>query len=394
MPKFIHICQDEKFINSGYEQFEYLYPDCNLLYVYDCTSQKLKHINIDKKKIRFIELTHDVFNDLPIKSIVIFHSLPNHIINFIGSINSNIPVIWFLFGFETYGDPNIYKRNYLLDKKTYKYFENNTSKVTVKENLYAILAPLIRIFKPNFPKSLLEVKKHAIRLKYNQLKRVDFLGCSFDEEYDFQIKLLKRKIPKFDFWYYPLEQTVEIATPINSNKNTILIGHSGFTNGNHYDILSKIQYYDLIQYKILVPFSYGNVEYMTKIKTLVKDLKLKIDFLESFLPKKEYNIFLNDVKFAIFNNRRQQAVGNTIALLYLGAKVFMSEKNSFYKYLKNNKIVVFSYEKELNEDELKMGLNVMQIEHNRKVLFDLLNSDFQRKSLKDSINFVIKNMEK
>ena len=109
------------------------------------------------------------------------------------------------------------------------------------------------------------------------------------------------------------------------------------------------------------------------------------------MPLEDYNKILEGVKIAILNNRRQQAIGNIIALLYMGAKVFLSKKNTYYHFLKRNNIIVYCYEKDLNEKTINMGLNFEEIEHNRKMLFSLYNSKQLQSELQNSVTKVIKN---
>lgn len=97
---------------------------------------------------------------------------------------------------------------------------------------------------------------------------------------------------------------------------------------------------------------------------------------------------LNSIKIAIFNNRRRQAVGNIITLIYFGAKVFLSEKITFYQYLKKIGIIVYSYEKDLNNASINNIHNHQEIEYNRNILYKELN----KKTLQEQLKLSIENL--
>jgi hypothetical protein len=99
----------------------------------------------------------------------------------------------------------------------------------------------------------------------------------------------------------------------------------------------------------------------------------------------EYNFLLNKTKIAIFNNHRQQAMGNIISLLYFGAKVYVSKYNSMYRFFKNNKMIIFSYEKDLKKEQFSEGLSVAEIEHNRKILSQIFSEERLLSSLSNSL---------
>lgn len=387
MSEIIHICTDEKFINSAYQQFEELYPGQNMFYVYGMENKEIKHIKWSNS-FRSIELTINVFESLR-HAVVIFHSMPNMLIPFLQYIHPSNKVVWLLFGFETYHDRLLYSENILLDSITKKKFGAKTQRYSTREHVKTILFPLVRMIKKDLYFTQIERNRRKVTDKRNALKRVDFIGTSFEDEYRSQLQLLKFKKPFFYFWYYPLEKIVDINQPIVLDKNTIMIGHSGFPSGNHLDVIKKIEKYKLSDSNILIPFSYGDQSYMKEVKPQLISFRSDITFLEDFMSLESYNKLLNHVKIAILNNRRQQAVGNIIALLYFGAKVFLSEENTFYRFLKSKKILVFNYEKELNNNTIQKGLTLEEIEYNRMELFTLFNAGKLKSELQKSINTVL-----
>ena len=82
------------------------------------------------------------------------------------------------------------------------------------------------------------------------------------------------------------------------------------------------------------------------------------------------------MNYQIFNNKRQQAIGNTISLLWFGAKVYLSDKNPFYHFLKRKGVFVYCFETDLNENNILQLLSLDQINHNKKILFQELNQKY------------------
>ena len=378
--QIIHLCQDEKFINSAVEQFEHCFPRQNTFFVLPVSSDEhFKHV----KSRDFIHKTAaadliSISSTLPYNAIVVLHSLSPRFYDFILQLHKNIKIIWFCFGFEVYNDSNYFKTNILLDDITRAKFPD--VKRSKKDQFIEIVRPYYRLLKTTLPFSSKEYKRKVF-------KRIDYFGCPFLEEFQSIKKLLSIKRVFFNFWYYPLELIVEVTHPIQLPKNILLIGNSGYKSGNHLDVFAKIKDFTRKGIEIVVPLNYGNPDYIQEILVQgKKEFNTAFKPLLHFMPLAEYNTILQSVGIAILNNKRQQAVGNTIALLWFGAKVFLSHKNPFYHYLKRIGIIIYCYETELNQKSSSQLLSLEQIEHNRKLLFQELNQAHLAQVLKQQIN--------
>ena len=92
-----------------------------------------------------------------------------------------------------------------------------------------------------------------------------------------------------------------------------------------------------------------------------------------------YNAKLQSCGIVVMNHYRQQAVGNILTTLWLGAKLYLNECNPVYQYLHKLGIILFSIEKELVPDNPSV-LTLMsdaEINHNRKILLQ----EFSRENL-------------
>ncbi|WP_166921703.1 TDP-N-acetylfucosamine:lipid II N-acetylfucosaminyltransferase family protein [Flavobacterium poyangense] len=379
MSRIIHICEDEKFINSAIEQFENCFPDRNVFHVvsYQAVSDFL-HVKSQPcvQKCLANELV-SIGRYIQKTDIIILHSLSVSFYEFVLQLPKENPVVWFCFGFEVYNDTNYYKAHKLFDSITRSRFSKPN--LSPKKKIKEFIRPYYRVFNKNFPLSQIEYKRKV-------MKRIDFLGSSFEEEFQIICGLIKQKKCFFAFWYYPLEQILDISKEVNENKKTILIGNSGSITGNHLDVFDKIKEYNLTAEKIIAPLNYGDSEYINIVTDKgYEDFPDKFWPLLEFISLDQYNTILQDVGVAIFNNRRQQALGNIIALLWMGAKVFLSKLNTFYTFLKRTGIHIYCYETDLNEESCNEFLSLEKAEHNRAILFSFLNKKQLEEELKEQI---------
>ena len=115
--------------------------------------------------------------------------------------------------------------------------------------------------------------------------------------------------------------------------NKIVIGNSATESNQHLDIFEKIKHLDVSSVKLYCPLSYGDIHYRDKVIEKGKEL-----FGNSFYPiteymeYEEYIRFLNSCDVGIYNNNRQQALGNISLMLNLGKKVYVPKSiQTYYK---------------------------------------------------------------
>lgn len=130
-----------------------------------------------------------------------------------------------------------------------------------------------------------------------------------------------------DYLHYPVSKT--------STSIRILVGNSATEANQHmeaYDILSKFKDEDI---EIFSPLSYGSENYRDQVISYGKNIYGdKFHPLTQFMPLRDYVDFLSSIDIGIFNNDRQQALGNISALLALGKKVYIRNDTSMWDSLK------------------------------------------------------------
>ncbi len=157
---------------------------------------------------------------------------------------------------------------------------------------------------------------------------------------------------------YPIaESTFELmehyrnSRPRPNGKIYVQIGNNAYTFNKHLEILDRIQHFNDENIRVIIPLSYGNdwynrtQEYFHMVSTKAAAFfGEKAVCLKHLMPPNEYSDLLCNIDISIYGSERQNALGNILRSLYLGNKVFLSEKNPLYRYFKNMGIDVYKTE--------------------------------------------------
>ncbi|GAA0606418.1 TDP-N-acetylfucosamine:lipid II N-acetylfucosaminyltransferase [Virgibacillus siamensis] len=128
----------------------------------------------------------------------------------------------------------------------------------------------------------------------------------------------------------------------NDDEIKLLIGNSATESNNHEEIFDKLSKFKEKHIRLFVPLSYGDEAYADKVISKGEEIfGEKLVPLTKFMNKTDYIKFLNTMDAGIFNNDRQQAMGNIYLLLYLGKKIFVKEGTTMWEEL-NKKYYVSS----------------------------------------------------
>ncbi len=135
----------------------------------------------------------------------------------------------------------------------------------------------------------------------------------------------------------------EFDTPKNASSTiNIQLGNSANSSNNHIEILEKLLPFKNQDICIYVPLSYSDQNHAKKVIAIGKELfGDKFVPLTEFIPFEEYLAFLGKIDIAIFNNSRQQAMGNIITLLGLGKTVYIRSDTTQWQLFKEKNIKVY-----------------------------------------------------
>jgi len=373
--KILHLTNDDIFFDNAYSQFEACYPNKNTVVVWS-DRDVLEKITSTNKKVYLTSTINNLKNNLnPIEyDLIVFHSLSLKNAIFTNNIKftSAQKLIWMVHGFEVYGLSK-FNDKFVYSNKTKKRFGPKFSFANTIKN---VARPLVEKIKLTDNKQILKA-----------IRRMDYIGILYVEEY----KLITQKLNLYAKWlpftYYPLEKITE-GTKLNLNSNNILVGNSATLANNHIDVLDTLKSIGLFNnQKIFCPLSYGDENYAQSIKSYGEQcFGNNFIALTDFMPLTEYNKILSSCAIAIMNNYRQQAVGTILSMVYFGTKIFLSNKNTLFHYLKRIGVHVYSI-----EDELKTKIDLVPLtdeikEKNRELIKNEINSEYLAEQLKKNLN--------
>lgn len=276
---------------------------------------------------------------------IFIHSLSKEKIDFLVNYESNAKYIWISWG----GD--------YVNLINYKLFQERTKKYLWFYNPYYYLLTKYLYFLG---------KKKKIRKIMNRIK---FCSTVVPTEFSLLKRICSFGAKQITFYTGSSLYNEERNIPELSNSG-IWIGNSATWENNHFDVFYKLKQMNIIDRKIIVPISYGNMN-KKSVDILIKTGRKyfnDIQFLTEHLPLDEYIKLQKIVSFALYNNNRQQAVGNILISLFNGIKVFLSKESPVYKYFRELGLIIFSFQDDLSIEALQYPLNSKEKDINRDIL--------------------------
>jgi hypothetical protein len=121
--------------------------------------------------------------------------------------------------------------------------------------------------------------------------------------------------------------------PIRRAPIQVHIGNSADPSNNHKEIIDKLASLDEQEFIAYVPLSYGLPSYRDEIIAYGRQrLGKRFSPLTEFMPSREYDRYMEGIDIAIFNHRRQQGMGNIIALLGMGKTIWLRSDVTPWNY--------------------------------------------------------------
>lgn len=229
-------------------------------------------------------------------------------------------------------------------------------------------------------------------------KRVDICITSLKEEYDYARQFTNAPFKHFWYSYYSIEDT--IGDPLLNRKcegSNIWIGNSAAVQNNHLDVLWHLCRKGLLrgikERNVVVPLSYGE-PWMRNLAKRVGQLLFgkRLIALEKYIPREEYNAMMLSCSTMLIGYLEPAANGNIMTGLWLGMRVYLSEKSMAYAYYKRIGCCVFSIEHDLNQRNPKCfaKLSDVELKQNRKALMQEYGKQRTDKAVIDLVKLLTK----
>lgn len=241
----------------------------------------------------------------------------------------------------------------------------------------------------DFKKFFTKTKKNTDwELPYELYKRIDYCLTGEQEEYEFAKAFLQNDM-KF-IWYtcYDIDAMLGSLKDASCNGNNVIVGNSATAECNYFDVIPRIRKYLKKNQRVVLPLSYGDPWVMNAVNKYAKFFLGNAAMpLLDFLPREEYNRILQSCSTMIMDQYTPQAQGNILTGLWLGMRVYMSEKSIAFKFFKRLGFKVFSFESEFK----KYGLTSLPQEDvtvNRKLMVEWYSKEHVMQSAKNVVEIL------
>jgi dTDP-N-acetylfucosamine:lipid II N-acetylfucosaminyltransferase len=392
LKKILHLIIDEKISEQILDNFSAV-NNLSLFVIIKNPSnknyirkEKYSDILSDSKiiDINTIILEHEI------KAIIV-HGMFVEMADILLEIKNKIPVCWIVWGFDVYNLPKIKKsiygfltKKYLGKKKRYLNLES-----IIKENKYLNYLTYRLIFK----------RKDSYSRVQKAMKKCKYFATYIEEDFLTFSKYYHHNLNYINFRISTIEQYLGHSQDlsISISANNILIGNSNSIENNHLEIIDFFRKNNLFvekagKIKYYFPLSYGDDEeyknLINKEASLVFN-EMYIPLLE-FIKREEYVNLLTSCSCAIFYHFRQQGMGNIIALLALGSRVYLSSRNPAYLYLKRMGFYVFDLKTEFPV-YINSKLSEKEAVFNRNLSKKIFSKDEVYSDIRNLTNLILQN---
>lgn len=220
--------------------------------------------------------------------------------------------------------------------------------------------------------------KPSYEIPFSLLQRIHFCLTDIHEDYVFVKQYLKTDIQEVWYNYYSIEETLGDLADERVMGHNVLVGNSSSIDNNHlygFRLIRRLRKGDS---KVVVPLSYGEAWLKNKILMMGRIFFGRHFMpLVDFIPRPEYNQIIRSCSAVVMPHYRPQAFGNILTALWLGSRVFLSEKNVLFAYFRRIGAVVFSIEHDLKKSnpQVLSPLPENDVLQNRKAIKAIYGKD-------------------
>ncbi len=198
---------------------------------------------------------------------------------------------------------------------------------------------------------------------------------------------------------YPLAScNAELINDLYSQKKehksvNILVGNSATVTNQHFQALDWLSFLKNEDIQIYLPLNYGLEDYKTYAnKVILYAQKIfgdkKVIPLVDKLSGEDYLRFLNTIDVALFNNNRQQAMGNITQAVLCGAKVYIRKDTNMWEHYQKLNCFLENIEEiknyktledltKRNEEKILRNQKAMAIRQNIRLKIEIWDNIFK-----------------
>ena len=362
----LHLVTDEKFTDYAIQQFSA--PEMESEFVLIPSNNMIEHVKlidrcsvIRQKSPEF----EDLLNRLGKYTGIIFHGMfwCRWQAPILEQVPSHVKIAWYFWGGDIYSRHGLENQFFAPITGFLNRLHNNKKKIVVDTSW---------------------------ELPIELFKRVNYCLTAEQEEYEFA-KLYTGA--DFEFlWYtcYSLEETVGPLMNCRCEGRNVWLGNSAAEWNNHFDVLWTLKKSGLLRTlkneKVIIPLSYGAQWVRNSVLKISKLLLGKrMQALTEFMPREDYNKLMLSCSTMIIGYWEPAGQGNIITALWLGMRVYLSEKSIAYNFFKRIGAQIYSIESDLKKYQFTPLSDEVRAE-NRKVLTKWFSKQHVMEAVQNVVN--------
>jgi len=189
------------------------------------------------------------------------------------------------------------------------------------------------------------------RCVYRQVHRFKAIGVANDVDVD----VLKSLFGEHNYFREPypvkgayehIQSLINNAKPNNDGYYRIMVGHSGFDEDKHIKYVEELKKHCDKGLKLYMVLSYGDSEYIEKVKNYVSTCGADVEIIDDFLEYNDFVKLLCKMDAAILDAKYSYALGNIGIYLRTGKKLFLNADGVLAQSFSKNG-VPFVYTKDI-----------------------------------------------
>lgn len=366
----LHLVTDEKFTDYAITQFM-AEPATSVFVLVQRYNLPITHVK-QKDQVRIIRYGSDDYKML-LASLDQYACVFSHGLfekwqeEVILHTPSSVKVAWMCWGGEIYGLPRL--RNQFLSPSA--------------KCLLALKRLIYRLRR----KQLTEDISYVSQDTFN---RINYCITDSVEEFEYVNKHLGTNMQHIWYNYYSIEETVGALKDQIVNDMHILLGNSSTFECNHLMAMRQLSRIGLMPaQQVILPLSYGDTWFRERLLQLGPHILRKhFKALTDYMPREEYNRIMTSCGVVIMPHYRQQAFGNILTALWLGAKVFVSKHSIVFPFYARLGLHVYTIEDDLTKEAISVPLSAELQQHNRSVLL----AEYGAEAMRPRINQLIEQL--
>jgi dTDP-N-acetylfucosamine:lipid II N-acetylfucosaminyltransferase len=317
--EIVHIADDQKVVDAAFSRFERVFPGKNILCLLKGASD-IKHVK-SRPRVEFttLDLVLGRGRDVGSKAkVVVFYSLTKKLWKLYEALNIRCRIVWLGFGVDYYD---------IIDDDEMSQYTQKTRKV-VQDSRWAWTSVI----------SLWRQKNWTRRKQEGILPKVSYFS-GFPGE----IEMLHSRCQNFKAVSFPYCFTDFDDVPLATRGGfggrevfRVVLGNSASPANNHLeaiDCLAEMQMRSRVPVEVIIPLAYGDKRYAVSVVDYARRKLNRIVLLTQFKCYREYIEMLASCNLAIFNHKRQMAVGTILALMKNGVRLVLNDESIVYKFL-------------------------------------------------------------